>query len=800
LGALNLVFRAEARRRWRSWLALVVLIAIVGGVVLAAGAAGRRTATAFPHFVAAYGFDAAVYAGAPVPKGVKIPDVVSIKQLIGLDTGQPTCRCTHPIIPTDFGVVFGAPSVRKLVSGRLPNPAAPDEVLASFTLQQDAGVHLGSVIHVPLYAQSQTSAYNNATGVLPKPTGPTAALRVVGFEATEYEFPSGDTPSYDLYTTPAFARTVIPHTAYGYVYLVKLRHGAADLPRFDNEASALGGEASNQDQEIASVEASIHPQAVGWWILAGLAAVVGLAVVGQAIVRQSMVEGEDYPLLTAIGADRPQLIMLGTARNVVVGLGGAIGAILVATALSPIAPLGEARVAESGTGVSFDSFVLPVGGLAIVGVAIALGIWPAIRSTGRRPQRRSDPRRPSVVAGTLAASGAPPTAVLGVRNALERRSTTGTVPVGTAFFGMVLAVTALSGTAVFGASLSHLTATPRLYGVAFDLNFTNPNGGAPDPGVLAALQRDRAVSAITEGFATEVIIDKMPVGAILATAVRGHLLLSPVDGHAPEGDGQIGLGATTMHALHVHLGSLVDVAVSSPGGRTRVSPFRVASQISFPVLGGVLGLGSGSVVTLGGYANAACAPGPSRSSCLSSPFSGPTSGGVLASFVSGASGRRAVTRYLDEYPAITALPTTPVSLVNFGEAVNFPLIFGAMLAVSGAATLVHLLVVSVSRRRREIGLLKALGFVRSQVIAAVVWQATTLALVGVVIGVPLGLAVGSAVWNAFANDLGVVPVSVVQTWVLITLSAGVVVVANLLAVVPALAAARSNTKELLRSQ
>jgi len=81
---------------------------------------------------------------------------------------------------------------------------------------------------------------------------------------------------------------------------------------------------------------------------------------------------------------------------------------------------------------------------------------------------------------------------------------------------------------------------------------------------------------------------------------------------------------------------------------------------------------------------------------------------------------------------------------------------GVMLASFGAATLVHFLVVSVSRRRREMGLLKVLGFVRHQVVSAVDWQATILALVGIVIGVPLGVVVGREAWKAFASNLGVV--------------------------------------------
>ena len=122
------------------------------------------------------------------------------------------------------------------------------------------------------------------------------------------------------------------------------------------------------------------------------------------------------------------------------------------------------------------------------------------------------------------------------------------------------------------------------------------------------------------------------------------------------------------------------------------------------------------------------------------------------------------------------------------------------MAAFGAATLVHLLVVSVARRRREIGLLKVLGFVNSQVGSVVAWQATTLAAIGIIVGAPLGVVIGRVVWRAFANNLGAVPVSVVPIWFLVALLAGVVIVANLIAIGPALVATRSKPKELLRAQ
>ena len=92
-----------------------------------------------------------------------------------------------------------------------------------------------------------------------------------------------------------------------------------------------------------------------------------------------------------------------------------------------------------------------------------------------------------------------------------------------------------------------------------------------------------------------------------------------------------------------------------------------------------------------------------------------------------------------------------------------------------------------------------LGFVRYQVAAVVSWQATTVALVGVIFGLPLGVAAGRAIWRAFAANLGVVPVPVVPTGHLALLAAGVLVVANALAISPALMAGRTHPGKLLRS-
>jgi hypothetical protein len=367
---------------------------------------------------------------------------------------------------------------------------------------------------------------------------------------------------------------------------------------------------------------------------------------------------------------------------------------------------------------------------------------------------------------------------------------------GSAVLAMVLAIIALCGTGVFGASLSHLTATPRLYGDPEQLGFSPPN-----PALLKSLEDNRAVTAITEGVgAGDFSINHVIVGAVSGTAIRGRLLFSVVDGHLPDGDGQIGLGVTTMRQVGAHVGSKVQVTVTAHSGAKRTVSFRVVSQDSFPEIGGFVSLGIGALLTTAGLEREFCAPGPQLAECRQKTGEHNNgTGGIRVTFVPGPRGRAAVTHYLRAYPSIATTPLIPISLVNFGEAVNFPLIFGSMLAVFGAATLAHLLVVSVSRRRREVGLLKVLGFVNSQVVSSVSWQATTLALVGIVIGVPLGIVIGRAVWRIFANNLGVVPVAVVPTLLIGGLAAGVIVVANVIAIAPALAATRSNPGDLLRT-
>jgi len=129
-----------------------------------------------------------------------------------------------------------------------------------------------------------------------------------------------------------------------------------------------------------------------------------------------------------------------------------------------------------------------------------------------------------------------------------------------------------------------------------------------------------------------------------------------------------------------------------------------------------------------------------------------------------------------------------------------PLALVGLVALLGVATIAHALATSVRRRRRDLAILKTLGFVKGQIRAAVVTQATTLALLAVSIGIPLGLIVGRSAWLAFADRQGVVPEAVIGSWPVLALIPATILLANLVAALPGRAAARLAPATVLRTE
>jgi ABC-type antimicrobial peptide transport system permease subunit len=142
----------------------------------------------------------------------------------------------------------------------------------------------------------------------------------------------------------------------------------------------------------------------------------------------------------------------------------------------------------------------------------------------------------------------------------------------------------------------------------------------------------------------------------------------------------------------------------------------------------------------------------------------------------------------------------PAEIVNYGTVGVTPTLLASGLAVGAILALGLTLVASVRRRRRDLALLKTLGFTERQLMAAVAWQASVAAVIGIVIGVPLGIVAGRWLWTLFARQIYAVPQPSVPILSVALVAVGTLVLANVVAALPGLIAARTPTALLLRAE
>jgi ABC-type lipoprotein release transport system permease subunit len=532
---------------------------------------------------------------------------------------------------------------------------------------------------------------------------------------------------------------------------------------------------------------------------------VAVLVVTQALVRQSFLESIDYPYLRALGMDRAQLWGLGMARAVAIGLLAAPIAVVVAFVLSPFTPIGLARIAEPDPGFAADALALGVGAVATLGVVLIVAALPALLAarSRRKPELASRPTGqtgPSAAAGALSRAGAPASLTTGVRLALEAGKGRSAVPVRSTLAGAVIGVAAVAAAFGFNASLDHLLTTPRLYGAPWDLQITpalNSSNSTDDVApTIPVLRADREVADVATGRSgAPLTIQGTSVQGMTFDRVKGQPLAPTVlEGRLPSGgSAEIVLGTQTLRSARASVGSTVKVSLT--GVTPTPMPVRVVGRAVFPTLGAGFGLGQGALFTTEYGMRALVPPG----------FSGvppPDTAVVrLAPGVDPSRAQAGLARQLSTLGSYQVVaPAKPVDLVNFGRVKNLPLVLAGLLAALAAATLANLLVSSIRRRRRDLAVLKSLGFVPAQVRAAVAWQATTLGVVAAAVGIPVGVAAGRWAWLAFTHELGIVPEAAVSLLVLLAMVPATLLVANLVAVLPARAAARAQPAGVLRSE
>jgi hypothetical protein len=793
VGGVALRVRSEIRRRWPAWVALALLISVFVGGVAAIAAGARRTDTAYPRLVReTRGPDLLVFRSpdasfASVSPAVLagLPHVKEIGTLRGYDVVRPGAIGLFAPIAGGIGQRFWS---RKLLSGRMPDPTDPRGVTVSFTAAEQFHLRVGDDLSVVVQAKNG---------------GPlaTVVVHVDGIDAAVTEFPprAGTDAATDgadtVWATPAFD-TGHPELASDVGSALRLGRGSRDVSSVETEIARLGHgrpiESFGVDAQSASTQRAIHLQAVALWILAGLLGLTALLITSQLLARQTAMEAEGYRELRALGMTTRQLWLVGMVRAVLIAaVAGTVG-VVAAVALSPMFPIGLAGIAEPHPGFTIDAVTVGVAVILSALVIVAAAAWPNWRAaaasswTASPAEGGADRSR----AATLArSSGAPVTMAAGVGFALERGRGRSARPVRSTIAASVIGIAALAAAAVFSTSLSNLVATPRLYGVQWDAIVSSTNGENTLARAQSAVAADPDVVAESQGYTgVPLSSGRRALGGEAIDAVRGSALAPTIlTGRLPVADDEVTLGSLDLKLLHLKVGDTVPMVIAGMG---RPREYHVVGTAVFPDLGDLVDLGHGVAITTGALRAVVGAQLPPADS-------------ILVRFRPGVSHQAALAR-LDRAvsqrsPDLNALaPQQPVDLVNFGRVQNLPLLVGGLLAVLAIGTLVHLLVTSIRSRRPDLAILKVLGFVPRQLRRTIAWQATTIAALALIIGLPLGVIIGRWLWIAFTDQLGVQ--ATVQTpWLAgLVLVTAVLVIVQLIAVIPARTASRTDTSHALR--
>jgi hypothetical protein len=797
-------FRSTFGDRWGGYLAIVLLVGLVGGLALGAVAAARRTQAAFPAYLASTNSsDLTVLAGYSgfdptlIRKIAALPHVRQMESYARLDAAILASNGAVAVNALGLqgsidGEYFNQDRVT-IVQGRMANPNRADEAVidAKGTPSQS---RVGEVIPFGFYTNAEEELPDfGKPGIKPYLR---IDVKVVGKAVFSQEVVQDDNDTgvnAGALFTPALTRQLAQCCANVTESAIQLDGGSREVAAAEASIERLLPKGFPAFFYVTSVteakaERAIEPASIALGVFGGIAGLAALLIAGQAIGRQLRLGADDLGTLRALGA--------GPAVTISDGLPGVLGAVVagsllaaaVAVGLSPLAPLGSVRAVYPYPGIAFDWTVLGVGVLVLTGVLSAVAVALAYRRAPHRlALRRQRIRvRGSTAVRTASASGLPPSAVEGVRLALDPGTGRNAVPAQSAILGVALAMIVMIATVTFGASLDTLVSHPALYGWnwTYALCSCGSTPYIPEQRAAALFDHDPAVAAWTGIYYGTVKIDGLTVPVIGASpnAPVGPPVLS---GHGLQAAGQVVLGAATLAQLHEHVGDQVTLDT----GTGRSSQLRIVGTATLPSLGvsGTLHteMGTGAVLPY------QLIPGATSNQ----------PGQILVTLRPGAN-RTAASNALQQLVPGGQVEAAqrPAEIINYRSMATTPAILGAGLAIGAVTALALTLMASVRRRRRDLALLKTLGFTRGQLAAAVAWQSSVAVAAGTVVGVPVGIALGRFLWDLFAHQISVVPDPTVPGPPVILIIVGALALANIVALVPGRIAGRTPAALLLRAE
>ncbi|MEO6571846.1 MAG: FtsX-like permease family protein [Ilumatobacteraceae bacterium] len=792
MGVVTLVAALDLRRRWASVLFVTLVVGLTGASAFAFAAGARRSSTALTRFNDS-SRSADVELQAAPPTVAQLAALEAIDGVVGV-TVLRTYGVLLPAAPDFVGTVVPDAEPNgdtvdqdRIVAGRGANPDSTNEVTIGEGIAARLDLGVGDHLQAVTLTPDQVDAILAGAADAGPPAGPSFALSVVGIVRSPLDLGDPRATAGLVTLTPAFGREYAEQIGlFGVRIRIRTAHGAADVPEVTDAAGRIFGSGlfSAQGLEIDSQGASdaILVLTLSSWIAAGLVSLVGGATVAALLAREIGAVAADQALFRHLGCTRWQRVAMLGPSTMFVALTGATLAGVGAVALSVLFPFGVARRADPDIGIHADWVVLAAGGVAVVALVTAIGLVGSYRATTPSPTWavRRFTRPP--FSTRLATLGVRPSVANGVRLALEPGRGRTAVPVRSSVVGVVVGVVGIVAVGVVAWNLSTLIASPSAYGSDWDLTIVDVSNNSPCGGSDRGIATVTGIDALAEVCLQNVTIGGRPVRALAVTDLKGDAIgLGITAGRTPSAPEEVALGAKTMDGMGAHVGDSVTVA-----GRGTNRTYVIVGRAVFPTIVQSQPLADGALFTGVGYAPL---------------FDQNLFQRAFLARLSPDADRAEVDRQLDAV-ADTAAPATPIVPIEIDRLDQVRWLLGVLLLLFGALSVValgHALMLLVQRRRRELAILKALGFSRRQLRWTVLTSAVTMAAIGFVVGCPLGLIVGSSVWHRLASGLGIPTTVTIPLGALALVAIATLVTAVLVAWLPARIAARTSPAAVLRS-
>jgi ABC-type lipoprotein release transport system permease subunit len=823
-------FRTSFKRRWSGYLAIVILIGAIGGVAMASLAGARRTESSFSELLAStnpsdlslvsglYHPDPTGYDPSRIQKIARLPDVTHVESQGGYEAekvGANGCAVAS-------GLTGGAKSVALyssidglffnmdrlvVLEGRLPNPQSPTQVAMTAQAARILGVRLGGTFPLGVVSNAQANAPPKTNPSCPqgRPSR-TVKVKLVGIVTSSNQIVVDDNDvSLNIFATPAFSKLMLKCCIDPTITSLQISGGPGNVAVVESEISHVLPKGFPQlytptgYASEAAAQRVIRPDAIALGVFGLIVALVAFIVAIQLLGRQLRLDADELDVVRALGAG-PTVTsldgLIGVVSSVVLG---SLFAALVAFLLSPLAPIGPVRPVYPTPGWDFDALVLWLGVLVLIAVLTGVAFVISFRRAPHRiAQRRvRTTKRPSMSVKAAMVANLPASAVCGIRFALVPGDSRQSTPVRSAVIGAVVAVSVVAATLTFSSSLTTLVSRPALYGWNWTVGVAAAGGVGvmPEKKTTSELNGDPDVLAWSGVDFAQLQIDGQAVPVL---GIRPGAKVTPplLSGHGVRRRGQIVLGPQTLSQLHKRVGETVTVS----GEGAKATTLRVVGTATFPAVGGQqhTSLGTGALLDYTlipkSARNLFDLPGGGPNAVFVR-LKTPTSPAAMARL-------RTIVPVLEKaaQDEIAIVPVQrPAEVTDAGTLRATPSYLALALAAGAILALGLALIASVRRRRRDLALLKALGFTQRQLAAAVAWQATVAAVIGLAIGIPVGVLIGRELWTLFARNINVVPEPSVPALAMTLLALGALVFANVVALLPGRSAARTSAALVLNA-